>query len=40
MASGDAYEFDPSPIASERGHQGVVLVGFSLELLVAAEVPT
>ena len=39
MADGDAYEVDPSPIASERGHQGVVLVGFFLQLLVAAEVP-
>ena len=38
MADGDAYEVDPAPIASELGHQEVVLVGFFLELLVAAEV--
>ena len=34
----DAYEINPAPIASERGHQGVLLVGFFIELLVAAEV--
>ena len=39
VADGDAYEVDPSPVASERGHQGAVLVGCLLELLVAAEVP-
>ena len=38
MADGDAAEVDPSPTASERGHQGVVLVGFFLKLLVAGKV--
>ena len=38
MADGDANEVNPAPIASKRGHQGVVLVGFFLELLVAAKV--
>ena len=38
-ADGGAEEVDPSPVASKRGHQGVVLVRFLLELLVAAEVP-
>ena len=39
MAVGDAHEVNPSPIMSERGHQGGVLIDFFLELLVAAEVP-
>ena len=39
MTDGNADEVDLSPIASERGHQGVVLLDFFLELLVAAEVP-
>ena len=38
VADGDAYEVDPFPVASERGRQGVVLVGFFFELLAAAEV--
>ena len=38
MADGNANEVNPSPITSERGHQGVVLIGFFLELLVATEV--
>ena len=39
MADGDAYEVNPAPIVSERGHQEVVLGDFFLELLVASEVP-
>ena len=39
MADGDTYEVILAPIASERGKQGVILVGFFLALLVAAEVP-
>ena len=39
MADGDADEVDSAPIASERNQKRVVLVGFFLALLVAAEVP-
>ena len=39
MADGDVYEVNPAPIASERCHQGVLLVVFFLELLVTADVP-
>ena len=38
MTDLDANEVDPSPIALECGHQGVVLLGFFPEFLVAAEV--
>ncbi len=40
MADGDAGDVVPSLVASKRDHQGVVLVRFLLELLVAAQVPT
>ena len=40
VADEDANEVNPSPITPERGHQGVVLIGFYLELLVAADVPS
>ena len=38
MTNGDAYQFDPVPVAPERGQQWIVLVVFYLALLVAAEV--
>jgi len=39
VADGDTNEVDPSLITSDRDHQGVVLLGFFLGFLVAAEVP-